>query len=179
MNPYLLARALHIAGAGFFFLSMGVEWMALRSLRRASTDAALDSGVSDFRLARKLDGLGALFSLAGGLYLATTVWQWHGGWLHTGVTLFFIVWGITGMVSGRGVRRLAAATGDQRAAMQRSPRLFIALASRFGLLLATLAIMVLKPGPALQGALVLVSQVGAAVTWLSARRSGSSTASSP
>lgn len=178
MNPYLLARVLHIAGAGFFFLAVGVEWMALRSLRRASTDEALTGGVSDFRLARKLDGLGALFSLAGGLYLATTVWQWHGGWLHTGVTIFIIVWGITGMVSGRGVRKLAAASGEARSSMQRSPRLFIALASRFGLLLSALTIMVMKPGPALQGALVLGSQLGAVLTWLSARRSGNSVPSS-
>ncbi|MGV3625853.1 MAG: hypothetical protein ACO1OB_33895 [Archangium sp.] len=170
MTPYFLARVLHIMGAGFFFLSMGVEWMSLRSLRRASNDDELKRGVGDFRIARNLDALGALMSLAGGLYLATTVWQWHGGWLHTGVTIFIIVWGLTGMVSGRGVRKLSAANGDERVALQNAPRLFVALASRFGLLLAALTIMVAKPGPALQGALVAGSQLGALGVWFSARR---------
>lgn len=161
MSPYFLARVAHLAGAAFFFLAIGFEWAALRTLRRARDGADLTAGVADFRTARRLDNLGALLSLSGGVYLATTVWQWHGGWLHTGATLFIVIWAITGAVSGRTVRRLTEA--NRVASM---PRLFIALASRLGLLLAVLALMVMKPGPAVQGPLVLASQLGALGVWL-------------
>ncbi len=171
MNDYLLARVLHIAGAGFFFLSLGVEWVSLRALRRASSEPEFEQAHGDFKLARNVDSLAGLLSFGGGAYLATTVWQWRGGWLHTGVTLFILVWGLSGMVSGRGVRKLREATGDARVALQRSPRLLIALASRLGLILSALAIMVLKPGGAVQGVLVLVSQLGAVSVWLKSPRS--------
>lgn len=171
MNDYLLARVLHIAGAGFFFLSLGVEWVSIRALRRASSETEFEQAHGDFKLARKLDGFAALLSFGGGVYLATTVWNWHGGWIHTGVTLFILVWGISGMVSGRGVRKLSTATGDARVALQRSPRLLIAIASRLGLVISALAIMVLKPGGAVQGVLVLVSQLGALSVWLRSPRS--------
>jgi ABC-type multidrug transport system fused ATPase/permease subunit len=98
MNDYSIALFLHIAGALGFFAGLGLEWISLRQLQRATTVEQVREWV---RLPDEMSRpamLSMLVLILAGVYMMVTVWgevAWIIVTLGSFVPMMFLAMGIT------------------------------------------------------------------------------------
>jgi hypothetical protein len=95
---YSIALFLHIVGALLLFVTLTVEGIALRQLRRAATIEAARGAAALLRLNRIVGPLSALAVLIPGLYMMATNWGW-------------VAWIVVGLVSWLAIAMLGAVNG--------------------------------------------------------------------
>jgi hypothetical protein len=81
MTLYPIVLFLHVVGALLLFVTLTVEGVALRQVRRAATTEAAQGTAALLRLNRIVGPLSALGVLVPGMYMTATTWAgWRGSW---------------------------------------------------------------------------------------------------
>jgi len=163
MTLYSIALFLHIVGALLLFVTLTVEGIALRLLRRAVTTEAAQGSAALLRLNRIVGPLSALGVLIPGLYMTATTWGW-------------VPWIVVGLVSWLAIAVLGAVNGVRILALERSqalltgirnPIFLISWSTRVGTALGVVFLMTVKPGAAAAViAVLLAAAAGAALAVL-------------
>ena len=155
MTLYSIALFIHIVGAVLLFVTLTVEGIALRLLRRAATIEAAQGAAALLQLNRIVGPLSALGVLIPGLYMTATNWGW-------------VAWIVVALVSWLAIAVLGAVNGIRILALERSqsllsgirhPQFLISWLTRVGMALGVVFLMTIKPGA---GAAVIAILLGAA-----------------
>ena len=155
MTLYSIALFVHIVGAVLLFVTLTVEGIALRLLRRAATIEAAQGAAALLQLNRIVGPLSALGVLIPGLYMTATNWGW-------------VAWIVVALVSWLAIAVLGAVNGIRILALERSqsllsgirhPQFLISWLTRVGMALGVVFLMTIKPGA---GAAVIAILLGAA-----------------
>lgn len=96
---------IHVISAMGFFFALGIEGVALAQLRRATDGAALRAALGSFAAVQRVAGPSLLLLLLSGLYLARAYWQGKGAWIGLGLVGLLAVGAISGVMTGRNIRR--------------------------------------------------------------------------
>jgi len=88
MNSYSIALFLHIAGALGLFMALGLEWVSLHRLRRATSVEQVREWLNISTGMGRVGMVSMLVTLGSGFYMMATVW---GGVAWIGVTLGALV----------------------------------------------------------------------------------------
>jgi hypothetical protein len=160
MTLYSIALFAHVVGALLLFVTLTVEGVALRLLRRAATVEAAQGGAALLRLNRVVGPLSALGVLVPGLYMTATRWGW-------------VAWIVVALVSWVLIAVLGAVNGIRVVALERSralldgirnPIFLISWLTRVGIAFGVIFLMTVKPGAvASVSAVVLAAAAGAAL----------------
>jgi len=163
MTLYSIALFLHIVGALLLFVTLTVEGIALRLLRRAVTTEAAQGSAALLRLNRIVGPLSALGVLIPGLYMTATTWGWV-PWIVVGLVSWLVI-AVLGAVNG--VRILALERSQALLTGIRNPIFLISWSTRVGTALGVVFLMTVKPGAAAAVlAVLLAAAVGAALAVL-------------
>jgi hypothetical protein len=158
MTPYSIALFLHIVGALLLFVTLTVEGIALRLLRRAVTREAAQGAAGLLRLNRIAGPLSALGVLIPGLYMMATNWGW-------------VAWIVVALVSWLAIAVLGAVNGIRILALDRSrglltgirnPMFLISWSTRAGIALGVVFLMTVKPGAILALLTILLAAAAGA-----------------
>ena len=98
----------HVAGMIGLFAALTVEWVSLRSLRRATSYEQARESAGLWSLLAPLGGPSLLVVLASGAYLATTLGVWVVGWVEVAVPTLVVV-AIAGGITGPHKTRIRVA----------------------------------------------------------------------
>ena len=166
MTLYSLALFLHVVGALLLFVTLTVEGIALRLLRRAATAADATGASAMLRVNRVVGPISAIGVLVPGLYMTATSW---------GVVAWIVValgsWGlIAGLGAFNGIRILALERsvakerGPSAVAQFRNPSFLVSWLTRVGIAMGVIFLMTVKPGaPGSVLAVVIAAGAGMAV----------------
>lgn len=81
MTLYSLALFIHVTADIGIFIGLGLQLFCMAALRRSNTvDQARDL-VQLIHISDPLSVVSALLTIAAGLYMALTVWDWRTGWI--------------------------------------------------------------------------------------------------
>lgn len=160
MTLYSIALFLHVVGALLLFVTLTVEGVALRQVRRAATSEAAQRAAALLRLNRTVGPLSALGVLIPGLYMTATSWGW-------------VAWILVALASWLAIAVLGAVNGIRIVALERSPALqtgirnpmfLISWMTRVGIALGVVFLMTVKPGAVVAVLTILIAAaVGAAL----------------
>lgn len=153
MILYSIALFLHIVGALLLFVTLTVEGIALRQLRRAATVEAARGAAALLRLNRTVGPLSALGVLIPGLYMMATTWGWV-AWIVVGLVSWLAI-AVLGAVNG--VRILALDRSQALLTQIRNPMFLISWSTRAGIALGVVFLMTVKPGAILALLTVLLA----------------------
>jgi hypothetical protein len=161
---YSIALFLHIVGALGFFVTLGVEWVSLRYLRRATTAEQVREWVRVSTGIRRLGFASMLTLLASGFYMMAIA-QVGGAWV---IVAFWALVLLAILAVTLSFRRMAAIgraaateTGPLSATLRQAvehPLIWLAIKLRVAIALGIVYLMTLKPP--LGGALLAI---GAAI----------------
>jgi Predicted integral membrane protein (DUF2269) len=162
MTIYNLVLFLHVSGAIGYFLGIGTWLFVLVGLRRAKRVEQVRALVNLIGLSRPLSGIGVLFILATGLYMALTAWSLQTGWILVAlISLILMASSGAALIEPRrrALDRLAREAPDgplpQPLELRtHDPVLLTALQTIGALLLGTVFLMTTKPG--LVGSLIVM-----------------------
>jgi hypothetical protein len=160
MTLYSLALFLHVVGALLLFVTLTVEGVALREMRRAVTTDGAQGAAALLRLNRIVGPLSALGVLIPGLYMTAASWGW-------------VAWIVVALVSWLAIAVLGAVNGFRMVAFERSkallteirhPMFLISWTTRVGIAMGVVFLMNFKP-PVLAAVstIVLATAAGAAL----------------
>jgi len=142
VNLYSIALFLHVVGALLLFVTLTVEGIALRQLRRAMTSEAAQGAAAMLRVNRIAGPLSALGVLIPGLYMTATSWGW-------------VAWILVALVSWLLLAVLGAVNGIRIAGLERTqlllteirkPIFLISWLTRVGMATGVIFLMTVKPG---------------------------------
>src|ERR1700730_19443151 len=174
MTLYSIALFLHIVGALLLFVTLTVEGIALRLLRRAVTMEAARGAAALLRLNRIVGPLSALGVLIPGLFMTASTWGW-------------VAWIVVALVSWVLIAVACAVNGVQILALERSrsvlplpigergvsayartgitnPMFLVSWSTRVGIALGVVFLMAVKPGAvAAVLAILIAAAAGAAL----------------
>jgi len=160
MTLYSIALFLHIVGALLLFVTLTVEGIAIRQVRRAATIEAARGAAALLRLNRIVGPLSALGVLIPGLYMMATNWGWV-AWIAVALVSWLAI-AVLGAVSG--VRILALDRSQALLTGIRNPTFLISWSTRAGIALGVVFLMTVKPGAAVALlAILLAAAAGAAL----------------
>jgi hypothetical protein len=157
---YSIALFIHIVGALGFFVALGVEWMLLRQLLRATTTPQIRTVLRDAIGFRRVGMAGMLALLVSGFYMMVIA-QVGGAWV---IVSFWSLVLLSILAVALSFRRMAAigraATVEDEAVsptlrqLLHHPLLWIGIQTRVGIGLGIIFLMTVKPG--LGGALLTI-----------------------
>jgi hypothetical protein len=160
MTLYSIALFLHVVGALLVFVTLTVEGIALRQLRRATTMEAAQAAAASLRLNRIVGPLSALGVLVPGLYMTATTWGWV-AWIVVALVAYVAI-AVLGAVNG--IRIQALERSQALLAGIRNPIFLISWLTRVGIALGIVFLMTVKPAAAAAVlAMLLAAAVGAAL----------------
>jgi hypothetical protein len=160
MTLYSIALFLHVVGALLVFVTLTVEGIALRQLRRATTIEAAQAAAASLRLNRIVGPLSALGLLVPGLYMTATTWGWV-AWIVVALVAYVAI-AVLGAVNG--IRIQALERSQELLAGIRNPIFLISWLTRVGIALGIVFLMTVKPAAAAAVlAMLLAAAVGAAL----------------
>jgi hypothetical protein len=160
MTLYSIALFLHVVGALLVFVTLTVEGIALRQLRRATTIEAAQAAAASLRLNRIVGPLSALGVLVPGLYMTATTWGWV-AWIVVALVAYVAI-AVLGAVNG--IRIQALERSQELLAGIRNPIFLISWLTRVGIALGIVFLMTVKPAAAAAVlAMLLAAAVGAAL----------------
>jgi len=157
MNLYDLFLFLHILGAMGLFSALGLEWMGLANLRRATTAEQAREWLKIFPWLRRIGPAALATLLVAGLYMTLTVWGWV-PWIvisFASMALLPIFGASNGIRMARLADEIATQTGKLPPAIRErihAPVVWTSLRVRTAILLGIVFLMTVKP--ALIGALI-------------------------
>jgi hypothetical protein len=144
MTLYSIALFLHVVGALLVFVTLTVEGIALRQLRRATTMEAAQAAAASLRLNRIVGPLSALGVLVPGLYMTATTWGWV-AWIVVALVAYVAI-AVLGAVNG--IRIQALERSQALLAGIRNPIFLISWLTRVGIALGIVFLMTVKPAAA-------------------------------
>jgi hypothetical protein len=160
MTLYSIALFLHVVGALLVFVTLTVEGIALRQLRRATTIEAAQAAAASLRLNRIVGPLSALGVLVPGLYMTATTWGWV-AWIVVALVAYVA---IAGLGAVNGIRIQALERSQELLAGIRNPIFLISWLTRVGIALGIVFLMTVKPAAAAAVlAMLLAAAAGAAL----------------
>jgi hypothetical protein len=160
MTLYSIALFLHVVGALLVFVTLTVEGIALRQLRRATTMEAAQAASASLRLNRVVGPLSALGVLVPGLYMTATTWGWV-AWIVVALVAYVAI-AVLGAVNG--IRIQALERSQALLAGIRNPIFLISWLTRVRIALGIVFLMTVKPAAATAVlAMLLAAAVGAAL----------------
>lgn len=159
MRLYSVALFLHVVGAMLLFITLTVEGITLRYLRRATTADQVQVWGSVAGLTGVIGPISAILVIVPGLYMLATTWGWV-AWIATGLVgwLLIVVLGtFIGIRLNRGARTAAGQglTGRSLEASLGYPLLLALWQTLVAMALGIVFLMTVKPAGGLP-ALVLV-----------------------
>jgi len=109
MTLYSLALFIHVTADIGIFVALGVQLFCLAALRRSNSAEQARGYVQLIHLSDPLSITSALLTIAAGLYMALTVWDWRTGWILValGSVIFLLPPLIGGVIEPR-MRTIAA-----------------------------------------------------------------------
>ena len=160
MSYYSIALFVHIVGALGFFVALGVEWISVRQLRRATTTEQVGVWVRVAPGVRRLGMASMVTILVAGFYMMLVA-QLGAAWLIVAFWAMVLLAVLAVALSFRRVaaigRAATAETGPVSPALHqllRSPQLWIGIQTRVAIALGIVFLMTVKP--ALAGSLVTI-----------------------
>lgn len=172
MTLYSLVLFLHIVGALGLFIALGLEWISLWYLRRATTAEQAGQWLLAFALLRRIYPAVWVALLLPGIYMTTAVW---GGvaWLGIALVAMFLL-PILGMaISGRRMATIGPAVAAESGLLSPTLQqrlgdslLWVSIQVRVAIALGIVFLMTIKPG--LGGALFTIGLavvLGLALAW--------------
>jgi hypothetical protein len=160
MTLYSIALFAHVVGALLLFVTLTVEGVALRLLRRAATPGDAHGAAAMLRVNRIVGPLSALGVLIPGLYMTATSW---GGvaWIVVALVCWVVIAAL-GAVNGI---RIVALEGSQSVLTGiENPMFLISWTTRVGIALGVVFLMTVKPGAVAAAlAILIAAAAGAAV----------------
>ena len=159
MSLYPVALFLHVVGALLLFVTLTVEGIALRQLRRAVTADAATGAAAMLRVNRIVGPLSALGVLIPGLYMTATSWGWV-AWIVIALVSWVLI-AVLGAVNG--IRLLALERSQALLTGVRSPVFLISWLTRVGMALGVVFLMTVKPGAVVSVVAILLAAAAGAV----------------
>lgn len=142
MSLYPIALFLHVVGALLLFVTLTVEGVALRQLRRAMTPDVARGAAAMLRLNRIVGPMSALGVLIPGLYMTATSWGWV-GWIVVALISWLLI-AVLGAVNGV---RIAGLERTQLLLTEiRKPIFLISWLTRVAMATGVIFLMTVKPG---------------------------------
>ena len=165
MILYKIALFVHVIGALLLFITLTVEGIGLRSLRRAKTAGQVRDASGIAGLARMVGPFSALAILIPGLYMTASTWGWV-AWIVVGLAGWMLIAAL-GIASGVRLSLVARAAsergpvGPERDARSplRDPLFVASWLVRVALALGIVFLMTYKPS--LAGALLALGAAAA------------------
>ena len=160
MNDYSIALFMHIVGALGFFVALGLEWMSLRQLWRATTAEHLREWMRVAKGVGRVDMPSMAIVLVSGFYMMATVWggvAWIIVTLGTLVLLSVIAMALSRPRMIAIERALTEENGPVSPSLYdllHHPLLWIALQTRVAIALGIVFLMTVKPD--LSGSLLAI-----------------------
>ena len=160
MNYYLIVLFLHIAGALGFFAMLGMEWMSLHQLRRATSIEQVRAWMQVSAGTSRVGMISMLLLFASGAYMTATVWggvAWIIVSLVTIVVLGVLATLLTRTPMAAIEKAVAVEHGPVSATLHQllhQPRLRIAIQTRVAVSLGIVFLMTVKPD--LSGSLLTI-----------------------
>jgi hypothetical protein len=162
MSLYSLALFLHVVGALLLFVTLTVEGVALRLLRRAATAAEATRASGMLRVNRIVGPISAVGVLVPGLYMTATNWG-AVAWIVVALVSWALI-AVLGAINGVRIlafqRSLAQEGGPSAVAQLRNPLFLVSWLTRVGIALGVIFLMTVKPG-ALGAVIAVVIAAGA------------------
>lgn len=161
MNYYLIAKFIHIVGALGLFIALGIEWLSLRNLRRATSPAEVRNWTRIVRGIQKLGAPSMAATVISGFYMMAVA-RMHVAWLVVAFAALIVLAVLAVTVTQRRVaviwRSMEEATNEAISAplhqLLRQPLLWIVTQIRVTLALGIVFLMTLKPD--LMGSLLTI-----------------------
>jgi hypothetical protein len=151
MLAHSLVLFVHVTAAMGVFAALGIEGLALVTLRRATSSAEIHAALRGFRLLPRLAPLSLAATVLSGIYLASTGWAWRGAWIGTAFAGLILTAIVGAATTGPRVARLGRALAEGTAAGSgpgpRDPILVTSFLTRAALLIGIVFLMTTKPGP--------------------------------
>lgn len=148
MSLYSLALFVHVIGALLLFVTLTVEGVALRLVRRAVTAAEARGAAAMLRVNRVVGPLSALGVLGPGLYMTATSWG-AVAWIVVALVSWAVI-AVLGAFNGIRIvaldRSLAKDGAPSAMAQLRNPMFLVSWLTRVGIALGVIFLMTVKPG---------------------------------
>jgi hypothetical protein len=178
MSLYSLALFLHVVGALLLFVTLTIEGIALRQLRRAATVPEAKGAAAMLRLNRVVGPFSAFGVLVPGLYMTATSWGWV-PWILVALVSWALI-AVLGAVNGIRILALERTTVAEGApsVMGRflDPLFLVSWVTRFGIALGVIFLMTVKPGALVAvSAVVVAAAAGVALGVALGKRGGKGT----
>jgi hypothetical protein len=157
---YSIALFIHIVGALGFFVALGVEWMLLRQLRRATTTHQIRTGLRDATGFRRVGMAAMLTLLASGFYMMVIA-QVGGAWVIVSFWSLVLLSILAVTLSFRRMAAIGRAVAVEDAPVSPTlrqllhhPLLWLGIQTRVAIALGIIFLMTVKPE--LGGALITI-----------------------
>jgi hypothetical protein len=158
MTLYPIALFLHVVGALLLFVTLTVEGVALRQLRRAISPEAAQGAAAMLRVNRIVGPLSALGVLIPGVYMTATSWGWV-AW----IVVALISWLVLAVIGALNGIRIAGLERTQLLWTEiRKPIFLISWLARVGMAVGVIFLMTVKPG-AIEAVLAMLIATAAGV----------------
>jgi hypothetical protein len=158
MNLYSIALFLHVVGALLLFVTLTVEGVALRHLRRALSIEAARGAAAMLRLNRTVGPLSAIGVLIPGLYMTATSWGWV-AWIVVALAAWLLI-AVLGAVNG--IRILSLERSQVLLTGIRNPLFLTSWLTRVGVALGVVFLMTVKPGAVVAVLAILIAAAAGA-----------------
>jgi hypothetical protein len=151
MTDYSIALFLHIVGALGFFVALGLEWISLLYLERATTSEQAQEWLGVLGLLRRLGPASMGMILLAGFYMMATVWggvAWIGIALAAMILLAVLGAALTGRrmaAVGRAVTAESGALSDAFRQRLHDPLLWTSIQTRIAIAFGIVFLMTVKP----------------------------------
>jgi hypothetical protein len=160
MNLYAIALFLHIVGALGLFIALGLEWMSVQYLRRATTAEQVREWISVVAWTRRLGPISLAVILLPGVYMTATAWR-GAAWIVVALAAIVLMAVLGATLTGLRMpaigRAAAAESGLVSDALRhrlRDPFLWTSVQTRAAIALGIVFLMTVKPD--LDGALLVM-----------------------
>lgn len=180
MTGYSVALFLHVVGVLGLFIGLGIEWMGLRQLRRATTVEAVHQWMGAFFSLRWLYPVSALLLLGAGLYMIWRLKQWP-PWAVLGLVVMLFMAALGALLTGRRMAQIGRADeqGALLAERLHHPFLLISLRVRALMALGVVYLMTVKPGALASALIILAAAALGALSSLPLRGGATSSPAGP
>jgi len=151
MTVYAIVLFLHIMGALGFFVALGLEWISLLSLRRASTNELAREWLRTLDRLRWVGPASMGLLLLSGAYMMHTVWG-AVAWIIIALAAMVLMV-VPGVFTGRRLAALGRAIASESGALSPAfrqrllePILWASIQTRVGIAVGIVFLMTVKPG---------------------------------
>lgn len=172
MTFYTVALFLHIVGALGLFVALGLEWVSLWHLKRATLTEEAHPWLSVFTSLRRIYPASWMAILLPGFYMMATVWG-GAAWITIALAAIILIAVLGAVLTGPRMMAVGRAVVSESGALSPAfrqrlddPLLWISIQTRIAIALGIVFLMTTKPG--LVGSLLAIGVaaiLGVALGW--------------